>query len=181
MSASALLAELQAAGVTLAATGDRLTVEAAPGIITSELTARLKAVKPELLAILAGNQAANDAQTDKPAYRWLVKFADREPVEVSYSPNATLAEVLVQFPDAISAEPIPSRWDNWQPEPETEIGAPDLPLLAAIAEFDSLIARLCAARGWSDEFRAHLLATRRRMSPDNMRRELPIIRKAADG
>ena len=114
MSASALLSELRAAGVTLAATGDRLKIEAAPGIITPELTARLRAFKPELLAILAGD--------------------DSEPSQ-------------------------------------------DLPLLAALVEFDALIGRLCDLRGYDDETRGIMRATRCRMSPDNIRAELPIVRR----
>lgn len=123
MSASALLSELRAAGVTLAATGDRLKIEAAPGIITPELTARLKASKPELLAILAGNAAANDA-----------------------------------------------------PEADTE-PAQDLPLLAALAEFDALIERLCDVSRYPADVREEMRQARRRMSPDNLRLELPVMRE----
>ena len=63
MSAAALLSELRAAGVILAANGDKLAIDARPGILTPELTARLKAAKPELMAIL-GSSAANDGDTE---------------------------------------------------------------------------------------------------------------------
>lgn len=66
MSAIALLSELRAAGVTLAVTGDRLKVEAAPGIITPELTARLKVAKPELLALLSVEPIDTEPAQDLP-------------------------------------------------------------------------------------------------------------------
>jgi hypothetical protein len=123
MSASALLSELRAAGVTLAATGDRLTVEAAPGIITPELTARLRAFKPDLLAILAGNAAANDDHE-----------RDTEPAQ-------------------------------------------DLPLLAALAEFDALIERLCDLSRYSADLREELRQARRCMAPGNVPAELDAVRE----
>ena len=123
MSASALLAELQAAGVTLAATGDRLTVEAAPGIITPELTARLRAFKPELLAILAGDAAANDDHE-----------RDTEPAQ-------------------------------------------DLPLLAALAEFDALIERLCDLSRYPADVREEMRQARRCMAPGNVSAELDAVRE----
>ena len=123
MSASALLSELRAAGVTLAATGDRLTVEAAPGIITPELTARLRAFKPELLAILAGNTAANDDHE-----------RDTEPAQ-------------------------------------------DLPLLAALAEFDGLIERLCDLSRFPADVREEMRQARRCMAPGNVSAELDAVRE----
>ena len=117
MSAAALLSELRAAGVTLAANGDRLKVQAAPGILTPEITARLKAAKPELMAILTG-EAANDegeARTD----------------------DALLADTL---------------------------------------ELDAIIIRLCDRAGYPDTVRREMQDARRRMNPDNVRGDLPIMR-----
>ena len=77
----------------------------------------------------------------------------------------------------VGARPAPSRQisaANDDTEP-----AQDLPLLAAIAEFDGLIARLCDARGWSDVVRVDLLETRKRMRPDAIRDELPTMRREA--
>ncbi len=37
---------------------------------------------------------------------WLIHFADRDPVEVACTPEATHAEVLERHPDAIAAEPF---------------------------------------------------------------------------
>jgi len=123
MSASVLLSELRAAGVTLAATGDRLKIEAAPGIITPELTARLKAFKPQLLVILAGNATANDALE-----------RDTEPAQ-------------------------------------------GLPLLAALAEFDALIERLCDLSRYPADVREEMRQARRRMAPDNVPAELDAVRE----
>ena len=38
--------------------------------------------------------------------RWLVHFADRESIEVTFAPAADLAWVLQDYGDAIAAEPI---------------------------------------------------------------------------
>jgi len=119
MSAAALLAELRADGVILAADGDKLAIEAARGILTPELMARMRAAKPELMALLAGDLAAND---------------DAEPAQ-------------------------------------------DLPLLAALAEFDALIERLCDLSRYPADVRENMRQARRRMSPDNLRLELPVMRE----
>lgn len=41
------------------------------------------------------------------ATRWLIHFADREPLEVYLAPAADHAEALVAYPDAVAAEPLP--------------------------------------------------------------------------
>lgn len=62
-------------------------------------------------------------------FRWLVHFADREPVEVRCSPDATHAEILECRPDALAAEPIPERIKRQAtPEQESELRA----LVAAV-------------------------------------------------
>lgn len=38
--------------------------------------------------------------------RWLVHFADRESIEVTFAPAADLAWVLQDYGDAVAAEPI---------------------------------------------------------------------------
>ena len=43
----------------------------------------------------------------KAAYwRWRIHFADRNPLEVAFSPEATHAEVLDFYPSALAAEPV---------------------------------------------------------------------------
>lgn len=39
-------------------------------------------------------------------YRWLIHFADRNPLEVAFSPPARHGEVLADYPDALAAQPI---------------------------------------------------------------------------
>ena len=61
------------------------------------------------------NQAANDtdqAVDNLARFRWLIHFTDREPVEVTFSPMATHAEVLAHWPGAVAAEPMPERPDR---------------------------------------------------------------------
>lgn len=41
------------------------------------------------------------------ATRWLLHYADREPLEVWFAPAADHAEALVAYPDAVAAEPLP--------------------------------------------------------------------------
>lgn len=48
-------------------------------------------------------------EDDTRHFRWLVHFSDRDPVEVYCSPDATHAEILECYPDALAAEPIPER------------------------------------------------------------------------
>lgn len=61
------------------------------------------------VAVASGNLAESDKSFR--AFRWMALFADREPVEGTFSPMATLAEVLADWPGAVAAEPMsePSR------------------------------------------------------------------------
>ena len=93
MSPSALFFELQAAGVTLTARGDRLKVEAARGTITPELLARMKAAKPDLLAILTGNTPAISGLS-KP--RGSIPN-DTASVDTVPAPDLPLLEALEEF------------------------------------------------------------------------------------
>ncbi len=38
-------------------------------------------------------------------YRWMVHFADRDPLEVAFSPEASHGDVLAFYPAALAAEP----------------------------------------------------------------------------
>lgn len=40
------------------------------------------------------------------AFRWLLHFTDRDPLEVTSIPEATHAEILAEYPDAIAAVPF---------------------------------------------------------------------------
>jgi len=119
MNATALLQELRTLGVKVWPDAGALRFKAPAEAMTPELTARMRAAKPELMAILAGDLAAND---------------DTEPAQ-------------------------------------------DLPLLAALAEFDALIDRLCDLSRYPADVRENMRQARRRMSPDNLRLELPVMRE----
>lgn len=43
------------------------------------------------------------------SWRWLLHFADREPLEVYCNPDVTHAGILELYPDALAAEPLPGR------------------------------------------------------------------------
>lgn len=54
----------------------------------------------------AETQPADTAQPIQ-ATRWLLHYADREPVEVWFAPASDHAEALLAYPDAVAAEPLP--------------------------------------------------------------------------
>jgi hypothetical protein len=61
-----------------------------------------------------GNSSKNsNSSSSKPCeqkpvhYRWLIHFADSEPMEACFSPPATHAEALDAFPGSVAAEPWP--------------------------------------------------------------------------
>lgn len=54
------------------------------------------------------NNSSSKPCEQKPVhYRWRLRFADREPLEVCFSPEASHADVLDAFPEAVAAEPWP--------------------------------------------------------------------------
>ena len=58
---------------------------------------------PGLFEKIDAGEPANDPT--RTACRWRIHFADRNPVEVAFSPAATHAEALASYPDALAAEP----------------------------------------------------------------------------
>ena len=66
MSAAQLLTELESLGVKVWPDAGVLRFKATAGAMTPELAARVKAVKPELLAILTTAPAANDDAKERP-------------------------------------------------------------------------------------------------------------------
>ena len=64
----------------------------------------IKAHKLEIIVALT--KAANDPDTTT-CFRWLIHLTDREPLQVTFSPGLTRAEVLKRYPDAETAEPMP--------------------------------------------------------------------------
>lgn len=56
--------------------------------------------KAGIVALLATKERPSTA------WRWLIHFADRNPLEVAFSPEASHAEALEAYPDALAAEPL---------------------------------------------------------------------------
>jgi hypothetical protein len=101
MNVAELIQEIQNAGVTLKLSpSGELKAEGSAAIIQKWLT-DIRAHKAEIVTCL---QSGID-----PAmafWRWRICFPDRGPLEVTFSPEATLAEVVEQYPDATTAEPV---------------------------------------------------------------------------
>ena len=49
---------------------------------------------------------AESASAEVTAARWWLHFADREPLELACCPDASHAEVLTWYPEAVAAEPF---------------------------------------------------------------------------
>jgi len=99
MGASVLLSELRGAGLSLSVAGDRLNVSG-PSAVLAEYRPTIREHKAQIVAALkvgAGETAFR---------RWLLHYADREPMEISCSPPATLRAILEWHPDALAAEPL---------------------------------------------------------------------------
>lgn len=82
------------------------------------------------------NHAANDPLPGTRHFRWLIHFPDRDPVEHTFLPELTHAEVLEWHQDATAAEPIPERI-RIKATPEQE------------AELRALVASVSAAYGFT--------------------------------
>ncbi|WP_297504145.1 hypothetical protein [Ferrovum sp.] len=110
MGAFDLIQELRGAGVIVRADGGELDVSPAD-LLTDENIKALKRHKLEILALL--KVGAGDTAT---ASRWWrIHYPDRV-VEVSFNPEATHAEVILEwYPDAVAAEPF-----TQNPKPESE-------------------------------------------------------------
>jgi hypothetical protein len=86
-----------------------------------------------------------DAAESEPAkndnlrvFAWTIHFAGRDPVFVSFSPEATRGEVLAAYPGAVAAEPSP------------KAGKPPIPELLTAAE-ESALQKWLAQIGETDE------------------------------
>lgn len=74
-------------------------------------------------------EPANDHELVTRHYRWLVHFPERDPVHTCCLPEPTHAEVMVMYPEAIAAEPMPEHIRHQAtPEQEAELRA----LVAAV-------------------------------------------------
>lgn len=94
MSAADLVHELQAAGAVIEARGDRLRVEAPPGVLTPERREALRASKAEILAAITEREGANISRADQ---RAIVQFVisdapDSRPVAVG-APGESIKDI----------------------------------------------------------------------------------------
>jgi hypothetical protein len=103
MNASTLILDAQQEGVEITLTpagkihleGGQARREKWAGIV--------KAHRDEVVEALKAASAPSGTSVH---WRWLIHFADKEPVEVSFSPEVTHAEVLALYPAAVAAEPV---------------------------------------------------------------------------
>jgi hypothetical protein len=100
---------------TLKASGDKSHIDKWLPVIREH--------KVGLIALLSF--AANDPTPDlTPRFAWMIHFSNRAPVYVTYSPEATHAEVLRGYPDAVAAEPAVGA-PSIEPAAPTEPADPD--------------------------------------------------------
>lgn len=128
MNPATIVMQASAGGVnlTLSATG---TVKATgdQDAITRWLEI-IREHKHGIIATLRGDDLP-EPENDTRHFRWLLHFQDRDPVEHTFLPELTHAEVMAWHPDAIAAEPMPERYAVTAiPAQETELRA----LVAAV-------------------------------------------------
>ncbi|GHU20029.1 hypothetical protein FACS189475_08260 [Betaproteobacteria bacterium] len=84
-------------------------------------------------------EALKTESEEKKAWRWYLEFPDRDPVTVSFSPEATRAQIIEWYPDALAAEPcvpVTGKPDTLGADDERSIRA----WLSSIGESDQSIA-----------------------------------------
>jgi len=97
MGASDVLHLLELSGLHVSLRGESLAITPAEKI-TPDIRRLIQENKPGILAAL---------ENDTTSFRWLVRFTDREPLEVCTHPDAGIARMMREYPHAISAEPLP--------------------------------------------------------------------------
>jgi hypothetical protein len=104
--AQAILERCKQSGVQLRVEGTRLKAKGSSESI-SAWKALIQRHKPEIVAELAEQHYKNNIDINQyiTSWRWLVHCPDRD-IEISTIPESSLAQVLLDFPTAISAEPI---------------------------------------------------------------------------
>ncbi|MBU1664277.1 MAG: hypothetical protein KKG92_02615 [Gammaproteobacteria bacterium] len=111
MTAAALIEQADADGLKLWPNGGRMAYEGPPAVV-ERWKPILAANKPSILAELnarspVDREASPSAENTPTASRWwLIRYPDRDPVEVACFPPATHAEILERHTEAIAAEPI---------------------------------------------------------------------------
>lgn len=93
--AQAILNDLGAANIAVTRAEDRLHLHPASAV-TGELIERVRAHKPELLALLQGCES-------DPAHCWTVRLATGQALQITVAPPMTRSEVLAAKPGALDA------------------------------------------------------------------------------
>lgn len=83
-----------------------------------DLLARVAGVPVGVESSDSAQPLPNDSAPPTRTTRWLIHFLDRGPLEVWFSPAADHAEVMVSYPDAVAAEPVPERSSTRQATPQ---------------------------------------------------------------
>jgi hypothetical protein len=80
--------------------------------VTSVTSEKIQDVTPKpLLSLVVTPVTSVTSQNgvtaaDAVSWGWLLHFADRDSIMVTFSPEATHAEALASYPDAVAAEPV---------------------------------------------------------------------------
>ncbi len=102
MNPATIIREAQSEGVRLALSPTGTIKATGDGAAVNRWLAVIREHKAEIIDVLkvgAGDKATVSRW-------WLIHYPDRDPVEVARCPEATHAEVLERYPDAVAAEPF---------------------------------------------------------------------------
>jgi hypothetical protein len=79
-----------------------------PGEVSAKPAPRL-ACTPDTPDTPQNGNARADTEAAIVSHGWLIHFADREPLEVYFNPDASFRKVMRAYPDALAAVPLPER------------------------------------------------------------------------
>lgn len=103
MSAVSIIREALADGVKLALASSRAVRASGEEEAVNRWRVLIQEHKAEIIAALkAGAHFSGNA-------RWMLHFAESDPLEVHCNPAATHPEILQRYPNALAAEPVPER------------------------------------------------------------------------
>lgn len=60
----------------------------------------------EIATVAVANPTEGRVDEASTSFRWLIRFADRDPIMVTFSPEVTHAGALAAYPNAVMAEPM---------------------------------------------------------------------------
>lgn len=99
MTPAAILRESRSEGLRLSLSADGAIKAAGHCATVSRWLPLIRQHKAGIIDLLDGEHRAT-------AGRWWLHFADREPLELACCPDASHAEVLTWYPEAVAAEPF---------------------------------------------------------------------------